>query len=288
MIYTIKDLLWILLIYACLGWCTEVIHHTIKAKEFTNRGFLNGPYCPIYGVGMILILSFLEPIKNNLVLLVLGSILLTTSLELVVGFFLEKTFGINWWDYSKEKYNFHGYICLKYSILWGLGSVILVDFIHPVMFNLVNLIPYEISSAVLVIFYSLFLVDIIVSVNTVHKFTTKLARLDEIARKMHGFSDEIGKAISDNTLVAMDKSEKLKEDMYLEKLAISELTEEKLNAFNMLKEEKVHILNDELNKYEFKRTFVAYPGMKVKKYKERFADVKNSYLKQKKKNSEEK
>ena len=95
-------LLWIFFIYAFLGWCTEVSYAALKTGRFVNRGFLNGPVCPVYGFGVVIVLWVLEPLRGNLLLLFLGSVALTSLLEWLTGFVLERLFHQRWWDYSQE------------------------------------------------------------------------------------------------------------------------------------------------------------------------------------------
>ena len=104
-------------IYGFLGWCCEVIYAAIIDGKFVNRGFLNGPICPIYGFGVLFVLTLLEPIRENFLFLFIGSVILTSVLEFITGFLLEKVFKMKWWDYSNERFNIHGYICLKFSII---------------------------------------------------------------------------------------------------------------------------------------------------------------------------
>lgn len=93
-------LCWVFLIYGFLGWCCEVIFAGVNQGKFVNRGFLNGPICPIYGCGMLLVLLILWPLRHRLLLLFIGSVALCTLLEYIVGFLLEKLFHQKWWDYS--------------------------------------------------------------------------------------------------------------------------------------------------------------------------------------------
>ena len=104
-------LLWIFFIYAFLGWCTEVSYAALVTGTFVNRGFLNGPVCPIYGFGVVIVLTCLTPLAGSLPLLFLGSVVLTSALEWLTGFALEKLFHQRWWDYSDEPFNLSGYIC---------------------------------------------------------------------------------------------------------------------------------------------------------------------------------
>ena len=138
-------------IYAFLGWCVEVSFVAITRGKVVNRGFLNGPVCPIYGVGMVGILYVLEPLKDN-------------AIVLFIGWILDKIFRMRWWDYSENRFNIGGYICLEFSIKWGLGSMIMVNMIHPMIYGVVSKIPLMVIYALLVIFAIAFIIDIIVTV----------------------------------------------------------------------------------------------------------------------------
>ena len=118
---TLYEVLWIFIIYAFIGWCSEVSYAAMDRGIFVNRGFLNGPYCPIYGIGVLTVIVILTPLKRNLLLLYVGSFFLTSILEFLTGFILEKVFHNKWWDYSNKPCNIMGYVCLKFSIFWGFA-----------------------------------------------------------------------------------------------------------------------------------------------------------------------
>ena len=103
--------LWSFFAYAFLGWCMEVSFAALTSGRFVNRGFLNGPVCPIYGCGAVIVLFCLEPLKDHLFWLFVGSVILTSALEWLTGFVLEKIFHERWWDYSDMPFNLGGYIC---------------------------------------------------------------------------------------------------------------------------------------------------------------------------------
>ena len=128
-------------VYGFLGWCTEVAFAACKERKFVNRGFLNGPICPIYGIGVGIVVQFLTPYKENLVLLYIASVVMVTALEWVTGFILEKIFHNKWWDYSKMPLNLNGYVCLLFSLIWGAACVLIVDFIHPLIHKVLSWIP---------------------------------------------------------------------------------------------------------------------------------------------------
>ena len=114
-------------IYSILGWGCEVIYCSLPAKRFINRGFLNGPYCPVYGIGALIVLYLLEPYKTSPFLVFLLGIFLTSLLEYITSYILEKTFHAHWWDYSKRKYNIYGRVCLLNSTLFGILSLGVVN-----------------------------------------------------------------------------------------------------------------------------------------------------------------
>lgn len=143
-----KDLLLFFAIYSFLGWTMESIFASINERKIINRGFLTGFFCPIYGFSAILIIeaakwagSISENTVAALAMNILLAIILVTVLEYITGFLLEKIFNCKWWDYSRNAYNLHGYICLKYSLFWGLLTFILIKVIHPVIAESVHSIP---------------------------------------------------------------------------------------------------------------------------------------------------
>ena len=142
MIFSAYQVIFFFFIYAFLGWCTEVIYAAVNSGKFVNRGFLNGPYCPIYGFGVVAVVLCIYPIKDNLPVLFFGSVILTTLLEFITGFVLEKIFNEKWWDYSDEHFNIKGYICLKFSLMWGLACIIVIRVIHPLIIKFVDFVPH--------------------------------------------------------------------------------------------------------------------------------------------------
>lgn len=204
-----KELILYFFIYAFLGWCTEVSFATLKTGKFVNRGFLNGPICSIYGFGMILVLLLLNPLRNKLFLLFIFSILVATFLEFVTGFVLEKFFHRKWWDYSNEPFNIKGYICLRFSIIWGLCCVFVISIIHPLIEKLVHFLPNVVSIILIVIFIVYYIIDNIVTILQIIKYSKFTKELTEIKKILRLSSDKIGEKVSDTTLALIKKSEVL-------------------------------------------------------------------------------
>ena len=141
MVYSLYEMLALFFIYAFLGWCAEVVYTAVSKGRFVNRGFLNGPVCPIYGVGVLFILSFFHPLREDWFFLLVGSTVVATVLEYLANRMLEHWVGTKWWDYSGYRFNFGGYVCLNFSLFWGVGAVAIVKWVHPLIYFLLGLVP---------------------------------------------------------------------------------------------------------------------------------------------------
>ena len=124
-------------VYAVLGWCAEVAFAAVNSGRFVNRGFLNGPWCPIYGFGVVIVVLVLTPVEENTAMLFAGAVVLTSALEWITGCVLEKAFHARWWDYSGLPFNIGGYVCLKFSLMWGLACVLVMRVLHPTVMFLI-------------------------------------------------------------------------------------------------------------------------------------------------------
>ncbi len=206
------ELVWIFIIYAFIGWCAEVAYAALNTGKFVNRGFLNGPYCPIYGCGVVIVVGALTPLKENLFILFTGSFLLTSVLEYITGLILEQMFHNRWWDYTDKPFNIKGYVCLKFSVYWGLACTFIMDILHPMIYRVITIIPYTPGVILLVVFFGVFMVDLCITVSTILKFNRRLKMMDEIAAQIHKISDEIGENIYENVIEAMEVSANIQEE----------------------------------------------------------------------------
>ena len=209
--------LWVFFIYAFLGWCVEVIFHAFSEGKFINRGFLNGPICPIYGFGVLTVVLCLEPIKGNLFFLFLGSIILTSFLELITGFILERFFNDKWWDYSKQPFNLHGYICLGFSLIWGLACILIVEVVYPLTEIFIDLVPVTLGTRILGALFVLTLTDAVITLTEALKLKKKLIILSNAEKGLRKVYGSIGAVLAEGTLNAIDKFEKRKEVVELKK-----------------------------------------------------------------------
>ena len=217
------------LIYSCLGWCLEVIYAAVTTGQLINRGFLNGPVCPIYGFGMVIVLFALTPLSHSLLLLYLGGVILPSALELVGGWALYKLYHTRWWDYSDYPFNIGGYICLEFSLLWGVGTLIVMKLVHPIIADAVALIPPLVGLILMFLLYVLYAADTIATAFAASDLARDLDALEKVADSMHAVSDAMTELLGTNAM-AMDQ--KMDESRLQFKLAAAEARDNaaKLNA----------------------------------------------------------
>lgn len=198
------------LIYSFAGWCLEVIYHALKLGKIVNRGFLNGPVCPVYGFGMLAICAMIHFLPKNsstgeypVWAVFLGGMALTTAVEFVAGFLLYHLFHTRWWDYSALPFNIGGYICPLFSVLWGIACVIVVRYVHPLVVNAAGHgIPEKYGWPVMAVLYLIYLIDFIVTVLTVTGMNRELDELDKIRSAMRGPSDRMSEMLGKGTIDA--------------------------------------------------------------------------------------
>lgn len=157
---------WLFFIYSVIGWLWETVYCSLKAKKFVYRGFLVGPYCPIYGFGVLAVLYFIEPFQNNLVLLYVLSTIVVTVLEYLTSLVMEKLFHARWWDYSHVPLNFQGRVALPVSLFWGVGCVVIVKFVNPAVMDLERWLMQTFGSILPILLMIVMLIDAVYTLST--------------------------------------------------------------------------------------------------------------------------
>lgn len=211
MVASFYEIFWVFLIYSFLGWCMEVTYAAVCDGIFVNRGFLNGPVCPIYGVGVLLVIALLWPLRGNSLILFLGSVIVTTILEFLVGWVLEKLFHDKWWDYSELPFNIKGYVCLKFSLLWGIACMLIVRVIHPSIMALIQWFPHLPGVIVGAVLGAVFIGDLIITVIAVRRLSIRLRALEELDHALDKLSETIGEELSERVLTLQEKADILGE-----------------------------------------------------------------------------
>ena len=210
---TFYELLWYFSIYSFLGWCMEVVFCTVRTGKLVNRGFLNGPVCPIYGFGMVIVLAVLGRFSDNIALLFFGGMVLTSALELVGGWALKKFFHTTWWDYSEKPLNIGGYICLQFSLAWGVCVVLAVRLLHRAVEAFVHWIPFPLGVVLLCILMAYFLADTVVTVLAICRINRNLTLLSATAAQLRRNSDALSGRLGRLALRADERLAEQREEL---------------------------------------------------------------------------
>ena len=195
------------LFYSFGGWVVEVIFHAVTLGKVINRGFLNGPVCPVYGFGVLSVFALLNTLQSgghqmSEGMIFLFGIVLATAVELVAGWLLDVCFHARWWDYSNKPLNFHGYICLEFSLIWGLAIVMVVKVFQKYVERQASHTPSTLEWVVMAILYAVYLADLIVTVAVIRGLNKKLTRLDKVRADLRIVSDKL----RDATVAQREKS----------------------------------------------------------------------------------
>ena len=189
MLYNICYIFLLFIIYSFLGWIVEVIDSLIEDKKFVNRGFLIGPYCPIYGIGLLLIINFLKSYTDSYLIVFVMSMFICMILEYFTSYIMEKLFNARWWDYSDKKFNINGRICLETTIPFGLGGMAIMYIVNPFLEKTLNLLNSNVLISISIILFSIFLIDLIISLIVILKVK------DISIKKIKDNTEEINKKV---------------------------------------------------------------------------------------------
>ena len=174
-----SELFILFIIYSFLGWLMEVILTIVKQHKVVNRGFLIGPYCPIYGWGCLFIIISLDRYKDSLFILFVMSVVICSILEYVTSYVMEKKFNARWWDYSNNKFNINGRICLETMIPFGILGTIVICVINPFFVSILNKCPSLILEIVAVIIFIIFIIDNIISSSIIVSFKNEVSKIEK-------------------------------------------------------------------------------------------------------------
>ena len=282
--FAVKTVYWFFL-YGCIGWCVEVVYAAVKEHKLVNRGFLCGPICPIYGFGMVgLVYSVqLIPLPDSgsmsAVSIFFIGMVLTTAIELVGGWVLYKLYHIRWWDYSKMKYNLGGYICPQFSLLWGLGSVLMIKVVHPLLARGSNPMPFRVMLILDIVLLILFVVDVIVSTAAAIGLNKYLSEIDELRARLRVTSDKLTTVLGTGAMTADTVLDEQKLQLALAKLEgrenAAELRAEATARVAELREKLAAVDRHPLSTHRLLR---AFPDMKSLNYAETLAATRTAVI----------
>ena len=184
---------WVLFffIYSFIGWVWECCFVSVRKRRWVNRGFLYGPMLPIYGFGALAVLISTIRVRDSIPLIFLFGMVGATLLEYVTGAVMERLFNVKYWDYSNQKFNLNGYICLTSSLGWGLFSVLLVKFVHVPIEGAVLKIPTIIAEGIAFVLTVAAAVDVTQSFNDAMDLKRILAQLEESKKQIRKIQEKL-------------------------------------------------------------------------------------------------
>lgn len=253
MIYTQAQWLLFFFFYCFVGWIWESLYVSAKQRAWVNRGFLYGPLLPIYGFGAIIVLWLTLPVRNTIPLIFLFGMIGATILEYVTGAVMEQTFHMRYWDYSNQKFNLHGYICLSSSLAWGFFSVLLVKFIHIPIEDIILDIPTHLANIISLILVITFTVDTTKSVQSALDVKVLLREISENNAAIASLEEKL-ESVAENISESSEKFRTRIEELEAETMEHKRLLKQKselmaesrqaylLDRINERRARKAHIL----------------------------------------------
>ena len=252
--YTIIQWLFFFYFYCFFGWVFESTFVSIKSRHFVNRGFMRGPFLPIYGSGAIMMLLVSMPFQDNIILTYLAGCVGATALELVTGMTMEALFKVRYWDYSNQKFNYKGHICLSSTIAWGFLTILMTEFVHPAVEKAVFAIPGAVITGLTVVLSICITVDFTLSFKAAMDLRNVLVGLEKAKEEM----ERIQKRLDVLIAVANDEREIRKQER-------EEKTEELMDSL----EEKFARIRERVAKN---------PGEFMDDVKEEFLELRSKFL----------
>ena len=227
---------WVLLFffYCLCGWVWESCYVSLRQRRWVNRGFLHGPLLPIYGSGAIIILFVTLPVEEDLFLVWLMGMLAATALEYVTGTVMERLFQVRYWDYSNQKFNLNGHICLSSSIAWGFFSILLVRFLHPPVGRLLADVPAWLVDPAAIVLTAAFSADVVRSVQDALDLKEVLTRVAEENEDLR----RLAKRAEVAAAFAEDDLRRFREKTELEKRLLQSRVEAELEEQRQAREER--------------------------------------------------
>ena len=263
MLEIVEKYLLLFFIYSILGWIMETVKGVITTKKLVNRGFLIGPYCPIYGAGCCLLTAFLSKYVDDIPIMFFMSMIICGSLEYFTSYIMEKIFKARWWDYHNRKFNINGRICLETLVPFGIAGVIFIKYVNSFFLQLLNFVAVK---WVLLTLSIIFVIDFIFSLRTILKFRKETKNVE---REIKDDTEEISLKVKE--LVATKYTE-LKEKAAIKALEFEVETNKTIenikNRFAIEKLKKIDItklVKEQLKgKWTTNRLMNAFPNLEVK------------------------
>lgn len=192
MIYSGSEIIFLLFVYSFIAWMFETAIATIHKKRFQNRGFVAGPFCFVYGFTAVILTIFLQELRGSIMFLFLGSFIIATVIEWITGKLLERMKLKKWWDYSGRKFNLDGYVCLQYSVLWGILGVLVVKYGNDFVVGIYRFLPNVLKVIIITAFLVVGGIDMLGNTFVMYHFEEKIPKLFKWNRALNRWTTRFG------------------------------------------------------------------------------------------------
>lgn len=294
--YTFIQWLFFFYFYCFFGWCFESTYVSIKSRKLVNRGFMRGPFLPLYGSGGIMMLVVSMPFQDNVLLTYIAGVIGATALEYVTGVTMEALFKVRYWDYSQNKFNFQGHICLGSSLAWGFLTILMTKVIHKPIEHFVLSIPGTVLTVVTCILTIYIVVDFTLSFKAAMDLRDILVKIERAREELERMQHRLDIIIAFNN----EEKEQKKQERELRMAELSSSLEQKFNGiketiqskpmeYSEAVKEEIADLRARFNLYMdgrknyrnlldfYKRDMIRNnPSMASKKFKDAFEELKNA------------
>lgn len=294
--YTFIQWLFFFYFYCFFGWCFESTYVSIKSRKLVNRGFMRGPFLPLYGSGGIMMLVVSMPFQDNVLLTYIAGVIGATALEYVTGVTMEALFKVRYWDYSKNKFNFQGHICLGSSLAWGFLTILMTKVIHKPIEHFVLSIPGTVLTVVTCILTIYIVVDFTLSFKAAMNLRDILVKIERAREELERMQHRLDIIIAFNN----EEKEQKKQERELRMAELSSSLEQKFNGiketiqskpmeYSEAVKEEIADLRARFNLYMdgrknyrnlldfYKRDMIRNnPSMASNKFKDAFEELKNA------------
>lgn len=203
------ELVWLFFVYAFAGWVIGTVLAAVREKKFVDVGFLYGPLCPAYGLGGVIFAVFLTELKEHLFFLFLGGAILSFLLTVFTGLILEGIFHRKWWDYSRKRFQFGGYVNLPYSVVWGVLAVLTIHFVNPFLSGALGKVPRAVGETVLIVLAVVALLDLVGTLTGILKVKShvkKQSLVYSVSENLQKTADMMGQGLTRLVLRRMERA----------------------------------------------------------------------------------
>ncbi len=289
--------------YCFFGWVFESTYVSLKSRKFVNRGFMRGPFLPIYGSGAIMMLVVSMPFQKNIFLTYIAGCLGATALELVTGMTMEALFKVRYWDYSNQRFNYKGHICLSSTIAWGFLTILMTEFVHKGVEKVVFAVPSIIITVVTIVLTEYIVVDFTLSFKAAMDLRDVLIGLEKAKEEMERIQKRLDVliAVANDDRAARKQERSMRADELMDSIEdkFSTLKERiKLNPSEFVEEVREEIMElrskysvEKEHRLQFRRLRGYYqrsqlkgnPTMYSKRFEEALEELKKAAAEKRKK-----